>query len=89
MSGYRTQSNDTSEDAERLQFEIWRAMSPREKAEIISRLCISVRELALAGLQVRHPSANEEELQMRLFAMTLDRETMLAAYGWDPASHGA
>jgi hypothetical protein len=89
MDGYRTQSHDTTEAAERLQFAIWRAMTPLQKARMFARACSAARRLTMAGIRAQHPQADEHEVRMRMLARMLDRETMLAVYEWDPVAHGA
>ncbi|MBI3273306.1 MAG: hypothetical protein HYZ53_30235 [Planctomycetes bacterium] len=86
--GYKTQSEDTSYDVERMLFEAYRRMQPWEKARRIaedSRFC---DELSLIGIRSRHPEATDEELRLRLGALRLGRETMLKVFGWDPATRG-
>jgi hypothetical protein len=82
MSRYRTQSPDTSFDAERVLVRRYRAMSPAEKLRIFRQLSRTTQELALAGLRRRFPQASTRELQLRLAATRLDRETLRAAFGW-------
>jgi hypothetical protein len=48
----------------------------------------SVNELARAELRMRYPSATDREIDLRLRSRTLDRETMIRAFGWDPDEHG-
>ena len=86
--GYRLQSEDTSPEAEAVQLEGLRRMSPAERLQLALDLTQTSRETALTGLRLRHPLANEQELRLRLASLTLDRETMVAAFGWDPAKEG-
>ena len=44
--------------------------------------------LARAELKTRYPEATEREITLRLASRTLDRETMIKAFGWDPAERG-
>jgi hypothetical protein len=74
--GYRTQSPDTSYWAERLLFDHWRGLAPREKAEIVSALCRMTHRLSLIGLRQRHPHADEEELELRAAAQRLGRDVV-------------
>ncbi len=87
--GYRTQSDDTSREAEEFLFAAYRKMTAQEKWDRVAALNGAAREFAMAGLRARHPKAPERELRLRLAAMRIDRETMIAAFGWDPAAHGA
>jgi len=82
MSRYRTQSADTSFDAERILVRGYRAMSPADKMRIFRQLSRATQELALAGLRRRHPQASPRELQLRLAATRLDADTLRAAFGW-------
>ncbi len=82
MSRYRTQSPDTSVEAEQILVERYRAMSPADKVHIFRQLSRATQELALAGLRRRHPQASARELQLRLAATRLDRDTLRDAFGW-------
>jgi len=64
-------ARDTSVDAERLQIEAWRRMSPLEKAEIVSQATSDTLTLALSGIRQRHPDASERECFIRLAALRL------------------
>ncbi len=82
VSQYRTQSPDTSFDAERFLVRKYRAMSPADKLRIFRQLSQTAQALALAGLRRRHPEASPRELQLRLAAMRLDKETLHTVFGW-------
>jgi hypothetical protein len=64
-------SEDTSADAERIQIEIWRKMSPLEKARAVSDVTLAAQEMSLAGIQERHPDASERERMLRLAILKL------------------
>ena len=83
-AGYRTQARDTSIDAELFQFDLLRAMGPAGRADLLDAMCRSVREMSDIGTRLRYPNATERELLLRFAAHHLDREKMVAAYGWDP-----
>jgi hypothetical protein len=57
-------------------------MSPADKLRVFRELSRTTQELALAGLRRRFPHASARELQLRLAATRLDRETLRAAFGW-------
>jgi hypothetical protein len=63
-------SLDTSAEAERVQVEKWRAMSPAQRLGLALSLSQSVRALAIAGIRQRHPEASPREQLLRL-ALTL------------------
>jgi uncharacterized protein YaeQ len=86
--GYRTQSADTSREAEERQIAHWRALPDPEKARVLSEMTQAAQQLARAGVIARHPEANDEEVRIRLLALRLDREVMLKFFGWDPEREG-
>ncbi len=64
-------------------------MTPRQKLERVNQLNRSLRALALAGIRQRFGrDLPEKELQLRLAALSIDRETMIDAFNWDPQEHG-
>jgi hypothetical protein len=73
-------AGDTSPEAMRVQLDLWRSMSPAEKATVVSGVSIAVRQLALAGIQARHPGASNRECMLRLALMTLGRELACKVY---------
>lgn len=87
MSEERTQSADTSFVAERLQFDVWRRMTPAQKFAAFLDLQATAIALAEAGIRLRHPGADAREVFLRRTAKMLDRQTMVRVYGWDPDSH--
>ena len=44
----------------------------------------TVLGLARLGILEREGSLSEREIRLRLASTWLDRETMIAAFGWDP-----
>jgi hypothetical protein len=84
----RPQSLDTDPAVEERQIDAWRRMTAAEKLHIVSELVRASEELALAGLKQRHPTATGRELELRLAALRLDRETMVRWLGWDPELEG-
>jgi hypothetical protein len=86
--GYRTQSEDTGYEIERVLIATYRRMPPWEKARRVGEMLVALDQLALAGIAVRHPGAGERERRLRLAALRLDRDTMVRVFGWDPLIHG-
>jgi hypothetical protein len=80
--------DDTSPEAERVLIELARATPVWRKFEQIAEMTETCRNFAIAGLRKRYPEASEEELQRRLPALLLDRETVIRVYGWDPKIEG-
>jgi hypothetical protein len=81
---YRTQSSDTSIEAERLLIAHYRRLTPANKLRIVAELSRASQQLALAGLRRRHPHASPHELAMRLAATRLDGPTLRDAFDWPP-----
>jgi hypothetical protein len=86
--GYRTQSDDTSPEIERLMVERWRSMSPEDKLAEIDDACRGSDEVAMMGIRSRHPDADEGEVRLRLAALRLDPALVVDAFGWDPVERG-
>ncbi|MCL4683448.1 hypothetical protein KJ059_01715 [Myxococcota bacterium] len=84
----RPQSRDTSVEIERRQIEAWRAMSAAQKLAIVSQLSLATEELAAAGIRMRHPGVSGRELELRLGALRLDRDTIVRVFSWDPETEG-
>lgn len=73
-------SRDTSIDAERRQIEVWRCMSPAEKAEIVSQATSDVLTLAMSGIRQRHPGASERDCFLRLAELQLGPALVRVVY---------
>lgn len=71
------------------QFELYRRMSPAEKAAGVRATTLAVNTLALAGLRQQYPAAGEAELWLRLAVRRLGEELVAQAYGWRPPRPGA
>jgi len=79
-----TPLTDTSADAERVQIEILRSMPSRRKLLLWNDLNMAMRQVALAGLRERFPSATPQELRRRLATILLGPELATQAYGPEP-----
>jgi hypothetical protein len=86
--GYRTQAPDTDYEIEQIIVEAYRRMPPWEKLLRVGEMVQALETLALAGIADRHPQADERERRLRLAALRLERDTMVNAFGWDPAVNG-
>lgn len=71
---------DTPPEIERLQIERWRAMTPAQKAEIITGLTQAAYEMARAGVRHRHPHADAGEQFLRLALDVLGPDLACRAY---------
>lgn len=77
----RTQSPDTSPEAERVLIELLRAAPPWRKLAMVDAANRSVRLLAMAGLKQRHPDECPKLIQRRLAGLLLGEELATLAYG--------
>jgi hypothetical protein len=73
-------ASDTSREAERMQVELWRRMSPLEKAQLVAAISRAAQELSLAGIGRRSPGASESECLMRLAVLKLGSALALRVY---------
>jgi hypothetical protein len=80
---------DTTPDAWAKQFELYRRMSPAEKARVLRDITLAANTFALAGLRQRHPHASEGELLLRLAVLRLGEDLVAQAYHWRPSSGGS
>jgi len=71
---------DTPVEIERRQIAGWRAMVPAQKARLIVALSRSAREMALAGIRQRFPTASPREHFLRLAMLTLGLDLARRAY---------
>jgi hypothetical protein len=67
--------------AEDLQFAHWRTLGFAEKARVVSDLCRAAHRMSMAGLRLRHPRADERELELRAACMRLGRERVEQVLG--------
>jgi hypothetical protein len=79
---------DTSPDVEARMVALWRNATPQQRLAKILGLGRALNELTRAELRRRYPEAPPREIELRLAARNLDRETMIRAFGWDPELHG-
>lgn len=70
---------DTDPAVVRLIAEGYRRMTPERRLELAGEMSEALDELVLAGLRLRHPTADEAELRLRLAEIRLGRELASAA----------
>lgn len=80
----RTQSADTSPEAERVLIELLRQAPAWRRLQLADRMSNMVRGLSLAGLRARHPKASEAELRRRFADIHLGPKLAAEAYGPPP-----
>jgi hypothetical protein len=72
---------DTPPETERVLFAMLRETPPWRKLEMVAQLNQAGRELALVGLQTRHPDATPDELRRHLADVLLGNELATRVYG--------
>ena len=77
----RTQSPDTSPEAEKVMIELLRQASATRKFQMVEANQRLVRCAAMAGLRERHPSESDGQLKRRLADLLLGEELAMKAYG--------
>ena len=88
VSGYRTQSADTSPEVEEFLFSHWRSLESWQKFELIFDQTAAAETVCLSGIRRRYPDATERELELHLFALKYGRDLSIDVWGWDPLEHG-
>jgi hypothetical protein len=84
----KTLSQDTSPEAELVLLDLLRQAPVWKRLQMIDQLHETLRLLILADLRRQHPTAEEAEINRRLVARFLNREDVIAAFGWDPKAAG-
>ncbi len=64
-----------------------RRMPPEQKVALVFELSDMLLRLSEQRVRELHPGASETEVFLRMASRHLDRDTMIRAYGWDPADH--
>jgi hypothetical protein len=77
----RTQSPDTSPDAERIWIDLLRKTPPWRRLQLADQMSASVRQLSQAGIRSRYPGAGETELRRRFAEIHLGTELAAKVYG--------
>ncbi len=73
--------SDTTPEARRVQYDIYRKMSPARKLELICDAYHTGKQLAMAGLRMRHPQAGEQEIWWLWAEQHLGKELFEQVYG--------
>jgi hypothetical protein len=77
-------SPDTTEEAARVQREVYRQMSPAQRLELIFEMNLHLRELLAAGVRNRHPKYTEAEVKLAVIRLWLGPDLFSKAY---PGQH--
>ncbi|HEY9852993.1 MAG TPA: hypothetical protein V6D28_26210 [Leptolyngbyaceae cyanobacterium] len=71
---YRTQSIDTSIEAEQVQFRLWRKMTPGQKEALFKRVAKRGATLALMGIKSQFPNASKDMVRQHYIRKRLGQE---------------
>lgn len=82
--GITTQASDKPMNVERRMIEAYRRMTPAEIFPRVAEPNETCEPIARAGIRLRHPQANENEVRLRLAALRLDPEIVTRVFGWEP-----
>ena len=74
-------TGDTTPEARSVQHELYRKMSPGQKLKLVFETYHTGRQLAMAGIRMRNPHANDEELWHLWARRHLGTECYDMAYG--------
>ncbi len=80
--------NDTAPEIERKMVELYRKMTPSQKAERVRQLSQTVEQLALSDIRRRHPEESPREWKLRMVSRYLPADLIRRAFGWDPVLKG-
>ena len=72
---------DTSPEATEVQFRILRGMPAWRKVQLVEDANRTARQLALAGISLRHPEASETERVRLLLELVLGESLAAEVYG--------
>jgi hypothetical protein len=87
--GWKPLAADTSYDAERALFAAYRRLQPWQALEKVAAARRRMEFMAEQEERLRHPTADDAEIRLRVVARRFDRATMLRVYGRDPARDAA
>jgi hypothetical protein len=88
LDGTAPGASDTSPEVERMMIELWQRATYEQKLQKVLSIGRSINELVRSYLRTQYPDATSREIELRLAARNLDRETMIKVFGWDPDIHG-
>jgi hypothetical protein len=77
----RTQSRDTSPEAERVLIDLLRKAPAWRRLQLADSMSATIRKLCAAGLRSRHPDATEAELRRRFAELHLGADLAAKVFG--------
>lgn len=76
----QTRPVDTSQEAECVQVERFRKMTPEQRLQLGAKLTQIHRNRLAIGVRRRHPEYNEEQVRLAVIRLTIPEKLFLAAY---------
>ncbi|HAJ64481.1 MAG TPA: hypothetical protein DCP31_38975, partial [Cyanobacteria bacterium UBA8543] len=80
---YKTQSLDTSPEAEEYQFKLWRSRPLWKKAELVANWTKGTWELALVGISHQYPDASPAKIRREFIRRSLGVDISLPGNPFD------
>src|SRR5262249_41651596 len=71
---------DTTLEAARVQFEVFRRMSPSKRLELAFQMSDSLRQLVADGVRSRHPDYSEHQVRPAVIRLTLGEKLFQQVY---------
>ena len=71
---------DTDADAEAVQLEVYRRMTPAQRVMMAAQMSEDVRTLAIAGIRRRHPAYSIDDATNAYLGLTLGAELFMQAF---------
>ena len=71
---------DTTEEASRVQHEVWRRLGDAGRFRATMQLCAYVRELAAAGVRHEHPEYTDHQVRLAVIRRSLGDDLFRKAY---------
>jgi hypothetical protein len=75
---------DTTPEAEAVQLDVYRRMTPEKKLQLIFQMNDQLRELLAAGVRLRHPDYGDKHVKLAVIRLWLGAELFSRAY---PGQH--
>lgn len=73
---------DTTREAQKVQIEILRKMSPEKRLALSLELGAMSHELLVQGVRERHPEYKDNEVKMATIRLILPEKLFLQAFPW-------
>lgn len=84
MRNYQAFPPDTTLEAARIQFSIYRSLGTEGRAKMTLELSDNLRRLIETGVRSRHPEYDEKQVHLAVIKLMVGDELFAKAYpGWD------